>query len=144
MKIKSDFITNSSSTAYIVLVPNTYQLTKEGFERACKEVKASDCNFIIPDLDLCEEYFETLKEGLELFVGDYDDSINQTMWDVITNICEAEKFILGDLNIDCENTIKGIDQDRIEDIIFNHIDLQKIIETCNKKGVENDKNVTKK
>ena len=74
MKIKFDFVTNSSSTAYIVAISDNFKLLesvapiegtdsyKEAFEYQCH----GDEEFILRSVN---EIIQTLKEGDQVYIG---------------------------------------------------------------------------
>ena len=146
MRIKNDFITNSSSTAFIVLVPNNYELSEDDFDHSYDLTKIHHEESEL-SLEECKEIIETLKKGENIYAnGDGDGGVSHLIWQVILDILDNNGFLLNTLDTPSENPdiIIGVDQEDIDEILLGYIDVQKIIKTCNSKGVENDKSVTKK
>lgn len=125
MKIKADFVTNSSSTAYIVLVPNEFRPDDDEIQKlysgeyvAYDELSDEQLFKEIPEL------FELLKEGDNVWYYG-DQGTHPNLWSMILHICRTHGFLLTSLEMNGEgnNTIVGIKEEQIETIIINNIDL---------------------
>lgn len=76
MKIKCDFVTNSSSAAYVVFMPNTYEIDAEKIKQLLEyeeylemeEPTEEDANHLIGEVIKC---VELLKNGKEVMTGPY-------------------------------------------------------------------------
>lgn len=118
MKIKRDFITNSSSTAYIVFIPEHYNLKVERIillseykdyledEEPTKKQMLDTINEIMEDIDL-------LKKGKEVGVGQYG-----CVKLILHDLLEEENFILKIIDIDSsgDNTFSPITLDELKNI----------------------------
>lgn len=76
MKIKADFITNSSSTAYVVCIPDDWYPSDEVMEKASKWLAEDNEDSELPDKCLEEykdkimEFFDDLRRGQLLCMAD--------------------------------------------------------------------------
>ena len=138
MKIKTDFVTNSSSTAYVVLVPNAFyaddnELEKE-YQQVIEEHEVLSDELIYKEIPEC---IELLKEG-ESLTYEYNNSIFYT----VLGICENRGFLLASMTTSGENDtfIQGIKEEQIEKIYIGNIDLMSIFKLIRKGG----KDVTSK
>jgi len=147
MRIKSPFITNSSSTAYIVLVPNNYKLQEERMEEVFEEVSQNYSDHKKPDFTEYETCIELLKEGENIYCDDngYGGGITRITWDVLLFLCCYDKLVLNylDTSSDMANIMIGVTQEKVEEILLNYVDLQKIFKTCNERGAKNAKEIEK-
>jgi len=139
MKIKVDFITNSSSTAYVVFVPNNFKVTRNQAHKSYKNEYYSDTSDkAFNDEIFCdiEDSIEELKEGQHLWSYG-DEGTPGPIYYAVLDICNINGFIVSDSEMGGEgnNSIFGIKEEQIVDILKNHIDLSDLVTTVNK-GVE--------
>jgi len=139
MKIKTDFVTNSSSTAYVVLIPNAFYADDNELQEEHQRVVEE--NDIITSNELLykelPECIELLKEGDSL-TREYSDEIFYS----VLGICENHGFVLTSLQMNGElNTyIQGVKEEQVENIFFENADLMSIFKLIRKGG----ENVTAK
>lgn len=142
MQIKADFITNSSSTAYIVFVPNSYVLDEANLKTAIDMTnEITDTDFILTEehtKTIIPEIIETLKFG-ETF-----DTEDFMLFSVCLQLFTIENFVVGGVDIagDYFTCMCGIDQENILDVLKDHVDLDNLIKTLIKGA--NDERENKK
>lgn len=126
MKTKDDFVTNSSSTAYVVLIP-------ENFHINAGDIKISwDCvdeEEQLPVEQIHKEVLDlidVLKIGEDVWCYGYEYT-HPEIYDTIIELCRENNFILTvkDLNGEGNNMIQGIPEKKVTDIILNSTDLNK-------------------
>lgn len=115
MRIKADFVTNSSSTAYILYVPSNYELDENDLHKAANEYWP-DWEDEFPTLEL---FKKRILEDFEDFVGNkelwYEDSIigYSTLVDIL-----VDKFQVIAINVDSSSgQMHLISPDKIKEII---------------------------
>ncbi len=141
MKVKSDFVTNSSSTAYIVFIPNNFYASDEILDEAQTMCKEDYDDYILTDEQLYKDIpdlIEGLKTGEVLSYYDYDG----WGWVILIQILTNLNFIISDVCIDGEgfNLIKALKQKDILDVVINNIDLDNLVETLVKGSNNETKN----
>ena len=141
MKIKADFVTNSSSTAYVVFVPNEFYPDED-------EIKALYNNeFSLYQTATDEQLYkelpdsvESLKEGSNVWYYG-GDGLNSTVWNIILEICRQRGFVLAEMEMNGEgnNIMQGVPEETIEKIMTNNIDMFSMFNM-----IQRSKNVTAK
>ena len=126
MKIRSDYVTNSSATGYVVCVPTSYEpdMTKAGkiLER---DVFPGDKGFDETLLEI-QNVIEEIQRGMEIYV--YDDCSSECFF-TITELLEAEGFQITtyDIHSDGEYLIVPVRPEVIENMFLN-IHKDKLLE----------------
>ena len=149
MKIKSDFVTNSSSTCFIVIIPDEYRISDETFANAQKELEHDYCfpddieeeTDNIPEMshdeirDVLHEFIETLKCGNEI-TKHYE--ISGIKYDLLVEILSFDNCIIDSMHqaSSYDNCLKGLETSKIMNIILNNLNLEKLIKI---KGNKNEK-----
>jgi len=137
MHVQTDFITNSSSTAYIVFVPNSFYVTDKHIEKAIQfYINNIDYDFTVDDAQLKEvaEVVEMMKGGEQ-----YDSYGGEDLWNICFAIFSDEGFIVDGIECNEGNlTMKGFNQKTVMSTIINHVDLDDMVNTLIK-GVNYEK-----
>lgn len=136
MKVKSDFVTNSSSTAYVVMIPNNFELNQEEvmaeFGSIYIEPYKTKNEEVAALTAILPEMFEKVKCGENLWCyGDEGEDPN--LYYILLNICEKHGFVLASESMGGEgnNSIISIPQERAEGLLINHVNLNNLINRVN-------------
>lgn len=133
MKLKTDFVTNSSSTAYVVLIPNNFHIDAGDIEISWDSVDPED-NLSVEQIHKeTLEIIEELKNGGDIWYYGFD-GVHPQIYHTVLRVCEDNKFIISckDLNGEGNNMIAGVQEEQIEEIIFNSIDIGKTFKFLHK------------
>lgn len=123
MKIKSDFVTNSSSTAYVVCIPSDFKAKKDDVIKYMKTY--DDYDYLVGGEEINEDKvldnintaLDELKGGDEVWQQDLDDEYID--FHILLEICENNNFLIKafEYHSDGCNQMHGIKQKIIEDWI---------------------------
>lgn len=136
MKVKSDFITNSSSTCYMVIIPKDLEMTREDYISRSEDY---DPDFS-EDFEILKEQYEeakkaltTLKSGNPVYRGDVDFefwALQQWLEDKDL-IIQFEPAAGGD----GEDIISPIDLRKLREILKTHPILKQQLATEKSVGI---------
>ena len=128
MHVQTDFVTNSSSTAYIIFVPDSFHASDKQIDKAIQASK--DIN---EDIELTDEQRKEVPEIVEMMKeGEaYDYYEGEDLWIVCLQIFTDEDFIVDGIELHSEGhtLMKGIREENIIHTITNHIDLDGLVES---------------
>ena len=133
MHVQTDFVTNSSSTAYIVFVPDSFYATDKHINKAKQKYKL---NYDAPSKDLKEVALivEMIKNG-----DQFDIYSDENLWILCFEIFSNEGFIVDGIECNSGNTImKGVKQENIISTITEYVDWSNIVNIL-VKGVNNER-----
>lgn len=112
MKIRNGFVSNSSSTSFVVCIPKNFVPSEE-------ELDKLDCFCDVTD-EIKKKFISKVIIGVEeikdggLYYS-YDDGL---MCDAISELCENKGFVLNEMNTGPEEgQLMGVDAERIKHII---------------------------
>jgi hypothetical protein len=97
--MKTDFVTNSSSTVYIVYIPNKYPFTNrkilDAFETQKKWWDEEEYKNLTNEdvIDVFNYGIQKLKDGDNIH-PDWDEEIRTFMFNVITEVLDKENLIV--------------------------------------------------
>jgi len=128
MHVQTDFVTNSSSTAYIIFVPDSFHASDKQIDKAIQASKDINEDVYLTDEQRKEvpEIVEMMKEGEE-----YDYYEGENLWIICLQIFTDEDFIVDGIELHSEGhtLMKGIREENIIHTITNHIDLDGLVES---------------
>ena len=136
MKFKFDFVTNSSSTCYVVFVPNSFSVTDEMIQIGINDEAywwEYEDDEIAPTVETTRkeihECIELLKEGENLYSSNSGDGVDYKIYAVIQNIINQADLNINSLELSSsgENTILGISEKSVANIFINNIKLTNFI-----------------
>lgn len=129
MKLKFDFVTNSSSISYVVFVPEGMTFAEEEFRYYIENEHWDE----VPDEDLpnirtyAKQILRTLSAGGQIF----EDSYDYASYGFIRFLLEEKGLILGDIDTSGDGgAMAGTRKNKIERA-FMAINKSKIKELCN-------------
>lgn len=142
MNIQMGFITNSSSTAYIIFVPNGFIATDKEIDAAINQCR----DLFDEDFELTDEQRENVSDVVEMMKeGEvYDCDEGDYLWIACLQMFTNEDFVLDGVELhsgECA-TMKGIREERIISSLTNYVDLDKMVNTLVKGA--NDERQNKK
>ena len=144
MKVKKDFITNSSSTSYIFAIPEKLNITIEEIEKHLENNQRDYPENALLTLnevyDECLDIIEHLKKGETVF----QENFTYQSYGVIVDYLYNQNLDLGEIDTDDGGShINPVNMKKIEELILaiSLYDNQDIIEKIiNEKGkVKNEK-----
>lgn len=126
MKVKFSFVTNSSSTAYIVFIPDTFKASHKDI----MDIFSVDLEGYYDELnenDIVKEIHEKLEElkgGKTIW--EYDEYM---AFAIIRDLCEQHDFVLTSIDVssDGNGTITNIQKEKFLDILVSHDNLDDIM-----------------
>ena len=119
MKIKTDFVTNSSSSSFIVFIPESYKLHKNRIEGSKEykeyiEMEEPNLKDRVTLMDELIKLMNLLKDGKEVTVGPYGYE-GLILFEVLEKDCLVFKII--DVDGEGASTISPISLDEIKNFI---------------------------
>ncbi len=142
MKIKIDFVSNSSSVSHIIFVPNKFYIDDHILQKLIKqeiEYQGEDPENEDVLYSDAHDFLEDLKMGKNIWRDSGD--VDNVTYDVVFHICDENNFILATLDSSSgANQMQGISEEDIKKIMFDHIDIIEMFDFL-KKG---DKSVIAK
>lgn len=151
MKIKLTFITNSSSTAYLIFIPDSFRIDRGEIENVVRfeildlinpTMRPAD-DIVDEIIDDIETELEHIRRGEQYAHYEFTDE-ELVFWRAILTICEKNNLIMSDIDLptDGGDFLIGITKEVLMDTLVAHIDLDEFMKPFLKEK-NNDPKVTK-
>lgn len=135
MKIKTDFVTNSSSTCFVVFVPSKYTLSDEVLKKYInesiewwddEEEELTEDEYVETMRDEVVECIEDLKQGKDVYKSCYGDGVDYKVYCAVEAIMSGEGFGVTsvDTSGDGLDQIIGVPEEKIIKILGENLDLK--------------------
>lgn len=136
MKIKMDFVTNSSSVCYVVFIPQSFVVTDKMIDEGVKEASywwefedgevGPTVESLRKEIDEC---IEALKEGDNLYTSAFSGGVDKNTFAVLQVILDSNNLSLNSVEVsgDGETIVLGIQEELINKIILANTDLTSFI-----------------
>jgi len=135
MKIKTDFVTNSSSTCFVVFIPNNYTVKDETIKTYIEsqmtwwddeegEELTSDEYVEMMRAEIVE-CLEALKQGTDIYKDNYGDGVDYKVYSVIDELVGGEGFGLTSVQTsgDGLDQIVGVPEEKVIKIMGDHLNI---------------------
>jgi len=117
MKIKTDFVTNSSSTAYVFFLPSNYIIKEEDLQKCAEEWFDE---YVDDDTETIEDYKKKIVEGVETLKAQhylYHEESYQ-VYTPILEILDKGGYELISIDVDSSSgQIHIVDTEKIKEMI---------------------------
>lgn len=133
MKIKADFVTNSSSSCFVVFIPNNYKVSDEVLKKYIEEniewwdeEELTSEQYVESMRDEVIECIESLKAGNDIYKDNYGDGVDYKVYATLDAIMSGEGFGVTSVETsgDGLDQIVGVPEEKIIKILGNNLDLK--------------------
>lgn len=136
MKIKTDFVTNSSSTCYVVFVPANYKLDDNALKAAIEQnmewwdeeeedPELTSDDYVEMLRDEVIECLQELKEGNDIYKDNYGDGVDYKTYSTVDQLVGDLGFGLTsvDTSGDGLDQIVGVQEEKVIKILGDNINI---------------------
>lgn len=135
MIIKNDFVTNSSSTIWIVYVPESYLINLDEFEEQLKQNYFDETLDDLKDLDIASELEESLtllKEGDNVW-SHHIDGLHYAIYDTLIAFLSNDGYAIKAVDAsEGNNMIVGLNQGEAKAAFLKSIDIDETFKFLSK------------
>ena len=135
MIIKNDFVTNSSSTIWIVYVPEGYVIDLDEFERQLKQNYFDETFDELKDLDIASELKDAisrLREGDNIWSYE-EDGLHYAIYDTLIGTISNDGYAIKSFDVsEGNNMIVGLSQGEVKAAFLKSIDIDETFKLLTK------------